>query len=152
MNTANIVKQIEESIPLNRALGFKVVELAPGKCSIAVEPSDLSTNHIGSFHGIVIFGIGEFASGTALSNSMLDSVDRILIVMRDGQISYKRPARSTITATAEINNVDELKRRVLDGEKLDVTVPAVILDADGQTVAVASYVFALRSTENHVTE
>jgi acyl-coenzyme A thioesterase PaaI-like protein len=61
-------------------------------------------NHIGTTHASAIFTLAESASGEALQKLFPEYVGKVIPVLRDSQIKFKKPTTDTIYAIATISD------------------------------------------------
>ena len=65
------------------------------------------SNHIGSIHASAQFTLAETASGKLLLESFPELEGKVVPLLRDSKIKFKRPAETAITATAIISIEDK---------------------------------------------
>ncbi len=90
-------------------------------------------NHLQSIHASAQFTLAETASGEILQTLFPELVDKVIPVLRDSQIKFKKPALKTISAYATvpeeilINFTEQLSTK---GRAL-IAVNVEVKDSDG---------------------
>jgi len=139
----NLVKIVEESLPIVQKMGAKVVEMVPGRVTIKM-PLAGNNNHIGMMYAGVLFTLGELPGG-ALCLTLFDGTKYAPLV-KSMDITYKRPATTDITVTA-VMSTDEAARISEELEKngkSDFDLENQLVDADEQIVAVTHTAYQIR--------
>ncbi len=86
-------------IPFVKTVG--VTRLENGLLMLSMTPSVV--NHIGTIHASAQFTLAETASGQLLIESFPELEGKVVPLLRDSQIKFKRPADSVITAQAVVS-------------------------------------------------
>jgi acyl-coenzyme A thioesterase PaaI-like protein len=63
-------------------------------------------NHIGTTHASAIFTLAESASGEALQNFFPEYVGKVIPVLRDSQIKFKKPTTEVVHAFSSVSDED----------------------------------------------
>ena len=98
-------------------------------------------NHVGTIHAGAQFILAESASGVYLSELFPDLKDRVIPLLRDSNIKYKKPALNTLRAYVEIEP-KELKRfkdQFLKKSKASIKVTVKLKDCDANITAIATF-------------
>lgn len=61
-------------------------------------------NHINTLHASAQFALAETASGEALQNLFPDLVGKVVPVLRDSQIKFKKPTMLSVSAVASVDD------------------------------------------------
>lgn len=88
-------------IPFN-----KFIEITPSDaddCALELAFNDHLQNHLGTFHASAQFALAEACSGLALQRHFPHLADSVVPVLRKSELKFRRPAQSTILATAHLD-------------------------------------------------
>lgn len=98
-------------------------------------------NHLATVHASAQFALAETASGDCLQRRFPDLGERVVAVLRDAQVKFKRPARSRVRASADIEPDPALRfRQEFDRRgRAIVTVEVALRDELGAVTCVGSY-------------
>jgi thioesterase domain-containing protein len=125
---------LESLIPRAHQMGVTFVELRRGYVRAEL-PFEGNGNHFGTVYAGVIFTLAEVLGG-AISFSSFDSSTHYPLI-RGMQISYLKPGKGALTATASLD--DETIERVLAEAGPDGKAPfelrAEVTDTNGVVVA-----------------
>lgn len=108
---------------------------------LALTHSDKVLNHVGSVHASAQFALAELASGDYLREQFPGFEGRVLPLLRDAQIQFRKVANSDLQARCRIDPaareafVDRLERR----RRASITVNVELVDADDQVTAIGEY-------------
>ena len=131
-----IRKRMNEVIPLNKLIGVEIVSVGDGVAEARVAFRPEVTNHIGSAHAALIFGVAEAASGGAMSGAFASSIASIRPVAASAQIKFLKVARSSLTAKAMMmGDRNELRNQLASLGKTTADVAVTVTDAEGIEVA-----------------
>lgn len=107
-------------------------------------------NHIQTIHASALYALAEAASGELLQNLFPDLVGKVLPVVRDAQIKYKRPATKPITAYPRVDEeaiekfTGQLERKGRSIIKVDVEIK----DSENITACVGSFSWYVQSLQD----
>ena len=111
--------------PYFGSIAPRVDALVPGRCVVRVRDRWRVRNHFGTVHAIAMCNAAELAAGLA-TDAALDATHRW--IPKSMQVSYLRPARGTLTATATVPPIAAAEA----GSECPVTVD--VRDAAGEAV------------------
>jgi acyl-coenzyme A thioesterase PaaI-like protein len=95
------LKQMRSQVvPFNRYLGLEILDAGAGTGSVKLPEGPHLLNHVGSQHAAALFAVAEAASGAAMAGAFADLMAQATPLARSAQISYLKPARGPIIATA----------------------------------------------------
>lgn len=117
-------KLIGRAAPYTGTIDARVTVLRPGYCETEMHDHRGVRNHLESVHAIALANLGEMCGNTALAYSLPDDARFIVSGM---VIEYKKKARGTITAVAEVPIPRTSVRAQYD-------VPVSLRDASGEEV------------------
>ena len=104
------------SVPFAAHTGVTLVSVADG-AAVATLPDDGPTrNHLATQHAGALFTLAEAASGGAMAGALAPMILEVKPVVSDAQITYRVPARGSITATALTDRAGEDLRAALDAD------------------------------------
>jgi acyl-coenzyme A thioesterase PaaI-like protein len=111
-----IKKQAIETVPFAKFTGVVATEAGRGTGQARLVQRAEVSNHVGTMHAAAQFALGEAASGIAMAGALAPMILAVRPVAADGHIRYLKPAKGTITATAQVKGdpdalVDELKQQ-----------------------------------------
>jgi uncharacterized protein (TIGR00369 family) len=122
-------------IPFNRHLGIEITELEAGRAVATLPEAPHLLNHVGTQHAAALFAVAEAASGAAVAGALADVITTVTPLARSAQITYLKPARGPITATARLDyDAAEMRAKLADG-KADFAVAVDLTDGQGVKVA-----------------
>jgi uncharacterized protein (TIGR00369 family) len=90
-------------VPLNRHLGIEIAELGARHVVATLPEAPHLLNHVGKQHAAALFAVAEAASGAAVVGALADIVTTVTPLARSAQITYLKPARGPITASARLD-------------------------------------------------
>jgi acyl-coenzyme A thioesterase PaaI-like protein len=108
---------------------------------------DSVQNHIQTIHASALFSLAEAASGEALQITFPELVGKVVPVVRDSQIKFKKPATKPITAYPDISVDAQEKFKEQFGKKgrSSIVVDVEIKDSDGVVVCFGSFSWFVQS-------
>ena len=129
-----------------RAKDIPFVELVGVKQSgdaLFLEYEKKISNHLKTIHAGAQYTLAETASGLYLQELFPDLVGKVVPILRESNIKYKKPALTKIKAFASVDDASKEKFNEQFEKKgralLEVSVEVV--DADSNVVANASFVW-----------
>ena len=132
-------------IPAVGRMGVRVVEMAAGRAATSV-PLEGNANHVGTMYAGVLFAVAEVLGG--VTGTATFDATRFATIVKGAQVSYLRPARSLVTARAELDaaTVARVAAAAEEVGKADFVLEATVTDAEGTVVATLKGDYQLRST------
>lgn len=115
-------------VPYTGSIGARVLELEPGRVTVALADRRRVRNHLGSVHAVALVNVGELATGLSILTALPPGIRGIVTGL---SAEYVRKARGPLTAHADVRAL-ELPR--LTGRR-DIEAIAEIRDAAGEPVA-----------------
>lgn len=100
-------------------------------------------NHVKTIAAAAQFSLAELASGEHLQARFPELIDRVLPVLRDSRLKYKRPATSAITAHATTSEkaVAKFNKHLKKKGRALITIYVDIKDAEGTVTSSGSFVW-----------
>jgi acyl-coenzyme A thioesterase PaaI-like protein len=127
---------------------MKILELI-GVKKETLTLSENNQNHIGSMHAGAQFILAETASGVYLSKLFPELQDKIIPLMRESKIKYKKTAVGTITAYVSLAS-EEKKRfenQFLKKSKATIEVAVTLKNEDRDIVAISTFTWFIQKRE-----
>lgn len=124
------------ALPVNQWLG---IEERDG--GLWLPATDRLGNHVGSVHAGVQFAFAEAASGWLLQRRFAEYAGRVMPVLREAQVRYRRQAHGALQAMPGIDETEaeqflvRLERR----GRAPITVTVRLDDTTGETVFAGTY-------------
>ncbi len=90
-------------------------------------------NHLQSIHASAQFTLAETASGELLQTEFPDLTGKVIPVLRDSQIKFRKPALKSILAFPSISNdsIQKFKEQLLKKGRASISVSVEIKDSEG---------------------
>jgi acyl-coenzyme A thioesterase PaaI-like protein len=124
-------------IPFVKKVGIELN--SDNNLELALEESIL--NHVKSIHASAQFTLAEAASGKLLQKHFPDLVGKVVPLLRESQVKFKKPALKSIVAKASISE-EEIQKFTMQFERkgrASITVGVEVSDSDGTITCVASF-------------
>ena len=93
---------LEQAVPFNQHLALAVVEVGEGVGVVRLPDRGELRNHVGSQHAGALFAAGEAASGAAFVGAFAERLGDITALAESAEISYRKVAQGTVTATGRL--------------------------------------------------
>jgi uncharacterized protein (TIGR00369 family) len=123
-------------VPLNRHLGIEIAELGAGHAVATLPEAPHLLNHVGTQHAAALFAVAEAASGAAVVGALAEVITTVTPLARSASITYLKPARGPITATARLDSdAGEMSAKLEADGKADFAVAVDLTDEQGVKVA-----------------
>ncbi len=123
-------------VPFAKHVGVELTEVQPGAATAVLPEAPHLLNHIGTQHAAALYAVAEAASGAAVAGLIADVLMSVTPVAKAARISYLKPARGPITASARINgDAAAMRSRLDDAGKTEFAVQVDLSDAAGLNVA-----------------
>ena len=129
------------ALPFNTLVGLS----AEGE-ALALRDASALHNHVGTVHAGALFTLGEAASGVAIARNIAAALGGAMPVTRGASITYKKPGRGRIRATAGLaEGVDAISARLARDGKASFDVNVVLQDDAGTEVATMTVAWYVRA-------
>lgn len=136
---------VAENLPFNAHLGVEVGAAGEGRGEVVLPDAEHLVNHVGTVHAVAELAAAEPAGAMAASSGVLDLVQQGYVpIVKSMSVRYVKPAKGELRATAELTDEDAASLRAAAGagERVAVTLPIEVRDADGVVAEVtAEYVY-----------
>ena len=124
------------AVPMVKYLGLEVVEVGPGRGVVRLPDKPELLNHVRSQHAAGLFAAAETASGAAMTGALADNLAGMTPLAKSAEISYRRLAKGTITATGVLSeDADAIAARIANDGKAEFDANVELTDESGQVVA-----------------
>lgn len=145
INFEDVKNFIEQKVPFFRRVGIVVESIAAGKIKLAISFDPNNLNHLGTYQAGVYMTLAE-AAGGALLATILDLSDTLLLT-KECQLKFGEPAKNYLSyeGTMDINESDEIIKRLEDKRKVDVPINVILLNEAGRKAAEAVIIYYLRA-------
>jgi acyl-coenzyme A thioesterase PaaI-like protein len=136
---------LQQAVPFNSHLGLEISDVGAGVGIVRLPDRSELRNHVGTQHAGALFAAGEAASGAAFVGTFADRLGDITPLVRNAEITYRKPGQGTITATGRLGNEpDELLADLDDTGKVEFVVDVELTNAHGDTVAEMSVQWSVK--------
>ncbi len=143
---------INEQVPFARSCGVEVTQLAESGAAAALPEAATLLNHVGTQHAGALFTLAESASGACMLGLVGERFSSITPLVRSSTITYRRPAKGPITASAQSDlQRASLYQQLLENGRCDFSVHVDLHDQAGELVAEADMAWHVRSRESQPT-
>ena len=121
----------------------KLVGIKQSENSVSLAYKKDVLNHIESIHASAQFTLAETQSGLHLQELFPELVGKVIPMLRESKIKYKRPALKNIMAFAKCSDEDIEKFQTQFAKKSRATlrVSVEVKDSDGAVTAVAEFIW-----------
>ena len=119
----------------------KLVGIEKDVDSLTLEYKKDVLNHLNTFHAGAQFSLAESASGMHLQELFPDLVGKVVPILRDANIKYKKPATKKLRAHASVSDEQIQKFTVLFSRKKrgTIVVDVKLVDADDITTSISTF-------------
>lgn len=135
---------VERAVPFNRALGIRVVRVAPDSSEVVLRlpPRRRNLNVAGTVHGGAILAFAETVHGVAVLSQF--SAARHRMVTRQATIRYVAPARGELRVSFSLTAAvrQQIATELSSAGRSELTLQSSVLDRNDELVAdlLATYV------------
>lgn len=131
-----ILAQLRQAVPFAKHTGVELLSMGDGSGVAQLEERPHGLNHIATHHAGALFTLAEAASGCAMAGAFAPVLMSVRPVAANANISYRRPARGLITATAQVDTKPEDLLAVLkETGKVQFKVSVVLHNTAQEEVA-----------------
>ncbi|HEX9035834.1 MAG TPA: YiiD C-terminal domain-containing protein [Ktedonobacterales bacterium] len=123
-----------DRVPFAKTLGVEFEVIEPERAVVSMPYARERTNHVGTVHAAVEFGLGESAAGTLVFMAFQDLAEEGYVpVVANASIAYKRPAPGDLRAEATLSQAEQTRVRadIASAGKARLSLPVTITNADG---------------------
>ena len=114
---------------------------------LALEKSIEVSNHLETIHAGALFTLAETASGMYLQKLFPDLSGKVIPIVRDAQIKYKKPAQKKVYTSARVE--DEAREKFSEQFAIkrrgSITVTVDLKDEDDLLIAVGEFNWFVQS-------
>jgi acyl-coenzyme A thioesterase PaaI-like protein len=96
-------------------------------------------NHLGSIHAGAIFTFAENASGEYLRELFPDLADKIIPLLRESSIKYKKQAKSTLRSEVSVLDIEKFKAIFWKKSRASVVANVKVFDNEDDLVCEGSF-------------
>ena len=122
-----------------RTAGVRFEDLREERALLHLPNRRKVQNHIHTAHAAAVALLGESATGAVFGMSVPD--DKIPL-LRSMRINYVKRSKGDLRAEAMLS--EQERKRILNDEKGDITVPVKITDETGEPTVEAEFIWAWR--------
>ncbi len=129
----------------------KKVGIARSKKGELELPFNVDThNHLQTMHASAQFTLAETASGELLQTLFPELVDKVIPVLRDAKVKFKKPAVKNILAYPSISDESQIKfnEQIDKKGRASISVNVDIKDIEGTVTCVATYNWFVQKIEH----
>jgi len=132
-------------IPFVKKVGITQAE--DGNLELAF--SDDTHNHLATMHASAQFTLAETASGEYLKNLFPDLVGKVIPVLRDASVKFKKPAIKTIVAYPSITDEtkEKFETQFTKKGRASISVDVEIKDIKNSVTCIAAYNWFLQKID-----
>ncbi|CAM5298103.1 MULTISPECIES: DUF4442 domain-containing protein [Streptomyces] len=133
------------TVPMARTLHIEFVEITPERAVVVLPDQSAFHNHVGGPHAGAMFTLGESAGGAIVLSAFGDQLARAVPLAVSAEISYRRLAMGTVTATATLGRpAADVVAQLDAGERPEFPVTIEIRRADGAVTGEMTAIWTLR--------
>lgn len=121
----------------------KLVGIKQSQNSVSLAFKKDVLNHIESIHASAQFTLAETQSGLLLQELFPDLVGRVVPMLRESKIKYKKPALKKITAfaTCSDENIQKFQEQFSKKGRATLSVSVDVEDEEGVLTAVSEFIW-----------
>ena len=136
MDQQAILEALESAVPFNKHVGVRFHDVGEGTGAAELATVPEITNHVGTMHAGALFLVGEAAGGAAFVGGFLPHMASLRFVAKGADISYRRSAKGTVTATGAIRGEPgELIETIRADGRAEVLADIELRDESSELVA-----------------
>jgi len=124
-------------IPFAKHIGIEKKE----EGILKLEVTDIVQNHIQTIHASAQFALAETQSGLYLQDLFPTYIGKVLPLLRSASVKFKHPAQCSITAEANVLDIDKEKFLALFEKKgrASILVTVELIDEKGSVTMIGEY-------------
>jgi acyl-coenzyme A thioesterase PaaI-like protein len=121
----------------------KLVGIEQSEDSVSLAFKKNVLNHIESIHASAQFTLAETESGLHLQKLFPELVGKVIPMLRESKIKYKKPALKKITAFAKCSDedIEKFQTQFVKKGRVTLSVSVEVKDSDGVVTAVAEFIW-----------
>lgn len=98
-------------------------------------------NHLKSIHASAQFALAETASGEILQTLFPEFVDKVIPVLRDSNIKFKKPAQKSISTRAYVSDdaIEKFKQQLTKKGRSSIIVNVEVKDYEGVVTSIGVF-------------
>jgi acyl-coenzyme A thioesterase PaaI-like protein len=98
-------------------------------------------NHLETIHASAQFALAETASGEILQHSFPELVGKVVPVLRESQIKFKKPAHKKIIACPSVTSesLSKFEEQISKKGRALISVEVQVKDVDGQVTCTGTF-------------
>ncbi len=140
----DLIDLMAASVPFNQHLGLELVAGGDGTGVVRLPDEPHLRNHVDTQHAAALFAAAEAASGRAMLSVLAERLAELVPVARSASITYRRPARGAITATATIADPPSVLAELAATGRVSFEVAVALRDEHDDLVAEVSVEWVVR--------
>lgn len=116
---------------------------------LGLEIDDSIKNHIQTIHASALFALAEAASGEALQLTFPEYNGKVVPVLRDSQIKFKKPATNSVMAYTEIDgdNISKFREQFEKKTRSSISVDVEIKDLEGALICSGTFTWFIQGIQ-----
>ncbi|MEN8215731.1 MAG: YiiD C-terminal domain-containing protein [Pseudomonadota bacterium] len=136
-------------IPFIKEIGIQ--KLADGNLGLPF--SEKVHNHLQTIHASAQFALAETASGEMLQRLFPDLVGKVIPVLRESQIKFRKPATKSIVAypTVPDESVAKFNEQFSKKGRVSISITVEVRDAENTTTSTGIFKWFIQSIETEKT-
>ena len=110
---------------------------------------DSVQNHLQTIHASALFTLAEAASGDALQKYFPELVGKVIPVLRDSQIKFRKPATTEVTAfpSMSVETIERFNEQLAKKGRALIEVGVEIRDTDNTTICNGNFSWFVQQLE-----
>jgi len=106
-------------------------------------------NHLETIHASAQFTLAETASGEKLLESFPSLVGKVVPILRESKVKFKKPATKSISAKSIISSesIEKFNSQFTTKGRSTVPVEVEISDSDGKITCIGTFIWYIQSNE-----
>ncbi len=142
-----LAKQLQsfiDGMPFGREVGISILEARRGRVCLEMDSKPKLMNHFGTYQAGALFTLAEITGGV-LCGTFLD-LSKNFLITKTGEIEFLKACSGQVYGRSELaeDKIEKANRLLLNSKKADVSVKALLQDAEGNSIAVCRLVYYLR--------
>lgn len=125
----------------------KLLNITQDENKLSLNEKKTLLNHLETTHAGAIYTLGETQSGLYLQNLFPSLQDKVIPILRDSKIKYKKPALGNLSASATCTEETRKKfQKIFEKKKrASIEITVNILNKDEEIIAIASFTWFIQS-------